>query len=89
MKIYFTCDQMSEDQIAVPTFLPRTAIVGVRNVYNFPDGLLELQDTFKRNLLLPQADRDPEALLVARPAWFTGSKNKEKTERNLYSNLCM
>ena len=41
---------MSEEQIALPTFLPKTAIVGIRNIYNFPDALLELQDTFKRSL---------------------------------------
>ena len=44
---------MSEEQIALPTFLPKTAIVGIRNIYNFPDALLELQDTFKRSLNIP------------------------------------
>ena len=41
---------MSEDQLALPTFLPRTAIVGIRNIYDFPYGLLELNDVFKRSL---------------------------------------
>ena len=45
---------MSEEQIALPTFLPKTAIVGIRNIYNFPDALLELQDTFKRSLNIPK-----------------------------------
>ena len=42
--------QMSEEQFALPTFLPKTAIVGIRNIYDFPNALLELQDTFKRSL---------------------------------------
>lgn len=43
---------MSEEQFALPTFVQRTAIVGVRNIYDYPDALLELQDTFKRSLHL-------------------------------------
>ena len=35
---------MSEDQFALPTFLPRSAITGIRNINDFPDGLLELSD---------------------------------------------
>ena len=50
--LFYACDQMSEDQFALPTFLPRTAIVGIRNIYDFPDGLLELNDLFKRSLHL-------------------------------------
>lgn len=41
---------MSEEQFALPTFVQRTAIVGVMNVYDYPDALLELQETFKRSL---------------------------------------
>ncbi|CAH3018244.1 unnamed protein product [Porites evermanni] len=48
--LFYACDQMSEEQFALPTFLPKTAIVGIRNSYDFPDALLELQDTFKRSL---------------------------------------
>ena len=48
--LFYACDQMSEEQFALPTFLPKTAIVGIRNIYDFPDALLELQDTFKRSL---------------------------------------
>ena len=48
--LFYACDQMSEDQFALPTFLPKTAIVGIRNIYDFPDAFLELQDTFKRSL---------------------------------------
>ena len=33
------------------TLVARTAIVGVKNIYDFPDGLLELQETFKRSLI--------------------------------------
>ena len=48
--LFYACDQMSEEQFALPAFLPNIAIVGIRNVYDFPDALLELQDTFKRSL---------------------------------------
>lgn len=48
--LFYACDQMSEEQFALPTLVPRTAIVGVRNIYDFPDALLELQDIFKRSL---------------------------------------
>ena len=51
--LFYACDQMSEDQFALPTFLHNTAIVGIRNIYDFPDALLELQDTFKRSLNIP------------------------------------
>ena len=54
--VFYACDQMTEEQIAVPTLVPRTAIVGVRNIYDYPDALLELQETFKRRLNLPQAN---------------------------------
>ena len=53
---------MSEDQFALPTLVPRTAIMGVRNIYDYPDALLELQDTFKRSLNLPQAATDVKEL---------------------------
>ena len=49
-ELFYACDQMSEEQFALPTLVPRTAIVGVRNIYDFPDALLELQETFKRSL---------------------------------------
>ena len=48
--LFYACDQKSEEQFALPTFLPKTAIVGIRNIYDFPDALLELQDTFKSSL---------------------------------------
>ena len=51
--LFYACDQMSEEQFALPTFLPKTAIVGIRNIYDLPDALLELQDTFKRSLNTP------------------------------------
>ena len=43
--LFYACDQMSEEQFALPTFLPRTA--------DFPDALLQLQDTSKRSLNIP------------------------------------
>ena len=36
---------MSEEQFVLPTFLPRTA--------DYPDALLQLQDTSKRSLNIP------------------------------------
>ena len=51
--LLYACDQMSEEQFALPTFLPKTAIVGARNIYNFPEALLELQDTFKCSPKIP------------------------------------
>ena len=65
-EVFRMCDQISEDQIAVPTLMPRTAIVGVGNIYEFPNGLQELQNIFKRSLLLPEASSNPEPELVAR-----------------------
>ena len=50
--LFYACDK-SQDQFALPTFLPNTAIVGIRNIYDFPDALLELEDTFKRILDIP------------------------------------
>ena len=53
---------MSEKQFASPTLVPRTAIVGIRNIYDYPDALLELQETFKRSLNLPQVPKDVKEL---------------------------
>ena len=47
--LFYACDQMSEDKFASPIFLARTAIIGIRNIYDFPDGVLELDDLFKRS----------------------------------------
>ena len=46
------CDDMSEKQIVLPTFMPKTAIVGVRNLSDFLDGVDELEATFQRSVLL-------------------------------------
>ena len=50
---FYTCDQMSEEQYAIPTLVQETAIIGMRNIYDYPLALLELQDTFKRSLNIP------------------------------------
>ena len=50
---FYACEQMSEEQYALPTLVQKTAIIGVRNIYDYPLALLELQDTFKRSLNLP------------------------------------
>ena len=38
----------------LPTLAQQTAIVGIRNLYDYPDTVLELQETFKRSLNLPK-----------------------------------
>ena len=48
--LFHACEQMSEEQYAIPTLVNKTAIIGVRNIYDFPDTLLELQETFNRSL---------------------------------------
>ena len=50
---FYACDQMSEEQYAIPTLVQKTAIIGMRNIYDYPLALLELQDTFKRSLNIP------------------------------------
>ena len=41
--LFTACDQMSEEQYALPTLVKKTAIIGVRNIYDYPEALLELQ----------------------------------------------
>ena len=50
--VFEQCDGMSETQICLPTFMPTTAIVGVRNFSEFPEGILELEATFSRSVNL-------------------------------------
>ena len=54
--LFYACDEMSEEQYALPTLVKKTAIVRVRNIYDYPEALLELQETFKRSLKLPNQD---------------------------------
>ena len=43
--------------------MKKTAIIGMRNIYDYPEALLELQETFKRSLHLPkQEDKDVKEL---------------------------
>ena len=51
---FYVCEQMSEKQYALPTLAQQTAIMDVRNLYDYPDAVLELQETFKRSLNLPK-----------------------------------
>jgi len=44
------CEEMAEEQIMNSTLMSRTAIIGVRNIYDYPDTLLEMNDLFKRRL---------------------------------------
>ena len=39
---FYACEQMSEEQYALPTLVQKTAIIGVRNIYDYPLALLEL-----------------------------------------------
>ena len=54
--LFYACDQMSEEQYTLPTLVQKTAIVGVRNVYDYPETVLELQETFKRSLNLTKQE---------------------------------
>ena len=61
--MFYVCDQMSEEQHALPTLVKKKALIGVRNIYDYPEALLELQETFKRSLNLPKtSDKDVEKL---------------------------
>ena len=53
---------MSEEQFALPTSVHRTAIVGVRNIYDYPDALLELHETFKRSFNMAETPIDVKEL---------------------------
>ena len=44
------CEEMTEEQIINSTLMNRTAIIGVRNIYDYPDTLLQMNDLFKRRL---------------------------------------
>ena len=46
------CDGMSEKQICLPTFVPKTAIVGARSLFDFPNAVREMELTFQRSLML-------------------------------------
>jgi len=43
-ELFYACDQMTEEQYALLTLVKKTAIVGIRNIYDYPEALLELQD---------------------------------------------
>ena len=62
-QMFYACDQMSEEQYALPTLVKKTAIIGMRNIFDYPEALLELQETFKRSLNLPkEEDKDVKEL---------------------------
>ena len=44
------CEEMTEEQIMNSTLMNRTASIGVRNIYDYPDTLLQMNDLFKRRL---------------------------------------
>ena len=54
--LFYACDEMSEKQYALPTLVQKTAIIGVRNIYDYPETVLELQETFHRSLNLPKQE---------------------------------
>ena len=41
------CEEMTEKQIINPTLIGSTAIIGVRNIYDYNDALLEMNDLFE------------------------------------------
>ena len=49
----FVKQSNDKKKYALPTLVARTAFVDVRNLYDYPDDLLKLQETFKRSLHLP------------------------------------
>ena len=51
-KMFEPCDGMSEKQICLPTFVPKTAIVGSRSLFEFPKAVREMELTFQRSLML-------------------------------------
>ena len=40
-RIVKRCEEMKEEQIMNSTLMSRTAIIGVRNIYDYPDTLLD------------------------------------------------
>ena len=59
-------------KFALPNLVPRTAIVGVRNIYDYPDALLELQETFEHSLNLRQASCEQvKELSIGRYNWVS------------------
>ena len=57
------CEEMREEQIMNPTLISRTVIIGVRNIYDYPDALLKMNDLFKRrlqqNVLFVSSEKGP------------------------------
>ena len=57
------CEEMREEQFMNPTLISRTVITGVRNIYDYPDALLEMNDLFKRrlqqNVLFVSSEKGP------------------------------
>ena len=56
------CEEMTEKQMMNPTLIGRTAIIGLRNIYDYPDALLQMNDLFKRrlqqNVLFVSSEKD-------------------------------
>ena len=57
------CEEMREEQIMNPTLISRTVIIGVRNIYDYPNALLKMNDLFKRrlqqNVLFVSSEKGP------------------------------
>ena len=54
--LFYACDQMSEEQYALPTLMSTTAIIGTRNLEDYPEVVAELQELFKRSLHIPHTE---------------------------------
>ena len=57
------CEEMTEKQMMNPTLIGRTTIIGLRNIYDYPDALLQMNDLFKRrlqqNMLFVSSEKGP------------------------------
>lgn len=86
--LFYAFDQMSEEQFALPTFVQRTAIVGVMNIYDYPDALLELQETFKRSLKISsyyKSSFETRKLRAKDDVFFhTSNQTESKLSRELF-----
>ena len=56
--VFWSSNGMSEEEILIPTLVKSTAIIGLRNIYEYPDALCELQETFKRSLQIKPQEND-------------------------------
>ena len=49
-------EDQKEEQYALPTLMSTTAIIGTRNLEDYPEVVAELQELFKRSLHIPHTE---------------------------------